>query len=252
MSYKDNNEVRQMKRQAKNLREYFASKGVDIPNTLALEAVSRLQGDKSWNVTSAKAKLAGQIEPLAGGITTRPASREWKRVTGQLSVELELDLSYAGQFVVAVRHPSIGYLQCQTPVWWQADLVLDDWKAGMLEMVLKAVKPLVDETLVATEAEREEAVFEVLHFCCMTPDGYSPAQNYVDSVVAEWKTRGLADLPLCDWNVAVCRVGYGHANLSVRARTEKEAEELATDQAGDIHFSEHDAEYEVTGILRVR
>jgi hypothetical protein len=56
-------------------------------------------------------------------------------------------------------------------------------------------------------------------------------------------------LQVRSWDVEVCRTGYGHATVRVRAASQAEAETLAMDQAGDMEFSENDADYEVTGTV---
>ena len=49
--------------------------------------------------------------------------------------------------------------------------------------------------------------------------------------------------PMKDWNVPVCRIGYGHALMAVSARTEEEAIAAAIEAAGDEEFSEKTSEY---------
>jgi hypothetical protein len=46
-----------------------------------------------------------------------------------------------------------------------------------------------------------------------------------------------------EWNVPVCRIGYGHALMAVSARSESEAIEKAIDEAGGELFSEKSSEY---------
>jgi len=48
---------------------------------------------------------------------------------------------------------------------------------------------------------------------------------------------------LCTWKVPVTRMGIGFNNIEVEARSEKEAIELAIDEAGCVSFSDKDAEY---------
>lgn len=50
-------------------------------------------------------------------------------------------------------------------------------------------------------------------------------------------------LPEAKWTVPVCRTAYAHHTMEVTARTEEEAIEKALDAAGDIEFSEKDADY---------
>ncbi len=50
-------------------------------------------------------------------------------------------------------------------------------------------------------------------------------------------------LPEVQWSVPVCRTAYAHHTMEVTARTEEEAIEKALDVAGDIEFSEKDADY---------
>jgi len=50
-------------------------------------------------------------------------------------------------------------------------------------------------------------------------------------------------LPKKDWNVPVCRTGFGHNTLTVRARTEREAVEKALYEAGNHEYSEKEADY---------
>lgn len=52
-----------------------------------------------------------------------------------------------------------------------------------------------------------------------------------------------ADLPLRDFEVDITRIGYGCRTISVKARTEREARELADDEAGNHEYSEHTSEY---------
>lgn len=193
MSYKDNNEVRETKRQAKNLRDFFASRGVDVPHTMALEAVSRLIGDKFWNVTRAKAQSVDQ-QPTARKdvVQVLPCADDdaYMREDGALRVWLEADWTFSGQFEVHVSHPLSGYLGCQVKVWWNQDLVFEEWKTCILDLVVKAVRPVVDETLSATMQERQDLAFEVLEYCCgragIVEDD---VLGYVQGMVADWRNR---------------------------------------------------------------
>lgn len=250
MSFKDSKEVRQIKRQAKNLREYLASQGVEVPHTMALEAVSRVLGDKFWNVTHAKASGIAVPAANAEAPADNTVPNLFELRYDQIRVTLEADWNFSGQFEVGVRHPLLGYLLSQVAVWWHADLVLDEWRQGLLDKVMEGVRPLVDETLIATPAEREAAAFEVLGICCMQAGAAeADVRQYVAGVIAEWRSRGPAPLQVRSWDVEVCRTGYGHATVRVRAASQAEAETLAMDQAGDIEFSENDADYEVTGTV---
>ena len=49
--------------------------------------------------------------------------------------------------------------------------------------------------------------------------------------------------------VHVSRISYASRNIEVEATDRKEAEQLATEQAGDFEFSEHDADYKADSIL---
>lgn len=49
--------------------------------------------------------------------------------------------------------------------------------------------------------------------------------------------------------VYVERISYSSKNIEVRAKDRKEAERLAIEQAGNLEFSEHDAEYKASNVL---
>ena len=49
-----------------------------------------------------------------------------------------------------------------------------------------------------------------------------------------------------EFNIQVCRTGYGFANTKVKAHTREEAEELAIENAGDYSYNENDAEYTIS------
>jgi len=49
-----------------------------------------------------------------------------------------------------------------------------------------------------------------------------------------------------EFNIQVCRTGYGFANIKVKAHTREEAEELAIENAGDYTYNESDAEYTIS------
>jgi hypothetical protein len=49
--------------------------------------------------------------------------------------------------------------------------------------------------------------------------------------------------PLKKYRVPVCRIGYGHADIEVTARNDKEAEAKAIEKAGNHLFSENSSEY---------
>lgn len=190
MSYKDSNAVRDIKRQAKNLREFFASRGVDVPHTLALEAVSRLFGDKFWNVTRSKAQPVEQ-QPNVKQATVQAldlsTDEAYLREEGQLRVWLEADWSFQGQFEVHVSHPLSGFLGCPVKVWWGKDLVFEEWKQSLLDIVVGAVRPVLDEALVATVDERVDLVFEALEYCCVRAFAVeSDVQSYVKELIEDW------------------------------------------------------------------
>lgn len=50
-----------------------------------------------------------------------------------------------------------------------------------------------------------------------------------------------------EFTVSVTRVAYAHRNIVVKAKTRKEAEEMAIDEAGSLEFIEHTSEYESGG-----
>jgi hypothetical protein len=189
MSYKDNNEVRDTKRQAKNLREFFASQGVDVPHTMALEAVSRLLGDKFWNVTRSKARAVKPRESVKAATVQAlnfATDDAYLREEGQLRVWLEADWNFRGQFEVHVSHPLTGILGCQVKVWWGEDLVFEEWKQSLLDIVVGAVGPLLDESLVTTVDERNQLVFDVLEYCCVLVGTVeSDVQAYVKELIED-------------------------------------------------------------------
>ena len=49
-----------------------------------------------------------------------------------------------------------------------------------------------------------------------------------------------------EFNIQVCRTGYGFANIKVVARTHEEAEEFAIENAGNYSYNENDAEYTIS------
>lgn len=49
--------------------------------------------------------------------------------------------------------------------------------------------------------------------------------------------------PLKEFDIPVCRTGYGFATITVKAKTQKQAERLALEEAGNHDFSEKDADY---------
>ena len=53
------------------------------------------------------------------------------------------------------------------------------------------------------------------------------------------------------FTVNVCRVSYAFHSIVVEAKTEKEAEKLALDQAGDHEYSEKSADYTVDCCLEL-
>jgi hypothetical protein len=52
-----------------------------------------------------------------------------------------------------------------------------------------------------------------------------------------------------EFTVSVMRTSYSFKNIVVKAKTRKEAESLAIDEAGSYEFSESDAEYEAKGVV---
>lgn len=48
---------------------------------------------------------------------------------------------------------------------------------------------------------------------------------------------------VCEWEVPVTRISYSFKTLTVKARTEEEAIEMANEQCGDELFSENESEY---------
>jgi hypothetical protein len=58
-----------------------------------------------------------------------------------------------------------------------------------------------------------------------------------------WPLQDFTVDELADYEVEVCRIGYGVRTITVKARNEVEAKELALEQAGDHAFSEHDSDY---------
>lgn len=46
-----------------------------------------------------------------------------------------------------------------------------------------------------------------------------------------------------EFTVSITRVAYANRNITVKAKTRKEAEEMAIDEAGEHEFNEHTSEY---------
>ena len=53
------------------------------------------------------------------------------------------------------------------------------------------------------------------------------------------------------YDVEVCRTSWGNQVIRVEADTEEDAKRLALDKAGDIYFSEHDADYEAIDVWMI-
>jgi hypothetical protein len=54
-----------------------------------------------------------------------------------------------------------------------------------------------------------------------------------------------------EYDVDVCRMGYGHLTLRVQAKNAKEAKRKALDEAGNHVFSENNADYSAEGVMEV-
>lgn len=54
-----------------------------------------------------------------------------------------------------------------------------------------------------------------------------------------------------EYEVSVCRTGYGFHKILVQARSQEEAEELALEEAGDHEYSEKSSEYTLDGATRL-
>ena len=54
-------------------------------------------------------------------------------------------------------------------------------------------------------------------------------------------------MALKTFDIPVCRIGYGFATITVKAKDQKEAEALALDQAGDHEYSEKNSDYVIEG-----
>ncbi|MCA6367549.1 MAG: hypothetical protein IM618_10940 [Cytophagales bacterium] len=48
-----------------------------------------------------------------------------------------------------------------------------------------------------------------------------------------------------EFTIKVMRTSYAFRDIKVQAKTQKEAEELALDEAGDHDYSERDADYSI-------
>lgn len=56
---------------------------------------------------------------------------------------------------------------------------------------------------------------------------------------------------MAKYEVDVCRIGYGYNTMNVIADNEEEATRMALDKAGDMYYSEKDADYEVQDVRLV-
>jgi hypothetical protein len=54
-----------------------------------------------------------------------------------------------------------------------------------------------------------------------------------------------------EFDVDVCRTGFGHKTLRIKADSAADAEEKALDQAGNHSYNEKDSDYSVQGVTRV-
>ena len=54
------------------------------------------------------------------------------------------------------------------------------------------------------------------------------------------------------YEVQVTRIGYGSRTDRVKAKTLKEAEQKALDQAGNFLYSEHTSDYEIESATKIK
>jgi len=57
------------------------------------------------------------------------------------------------------------------------------------------------------------------------------------------QVKGTYIMPINNYEVEVCRIGYATASLTIRAKSFRGAEKKALEEAGNVCFSEHNSEY---------
>lgn len=125
-----------------------------------------------------------------------------------------------------------------------------------LDTIKKDLKQLVETQVIQNLDEKQRKFYEIpqeptqeerelaVHKSHCNQGEYEGSCKYgeVDCPVV----NGVVEkdgLPEVQWSVPVCRTAYAHHTMEVTARTEEEAIEKALDVAGDIEFSEKDADY---------
>lgn len=204
---------------AKSTANALKARGVEVKQTHMLEALASAIGLKNWKILQAKFQAPAKPEVPAASSTEQdgPVDREHKALVA-LFLALE-----AGQVPVVfdgkpwkVAYHSLDALNPEQP-----DLALE-------------LEPCWD-------GANDTVLFYGDEF---TGARVSELEEHVALVLANGNQLAFV-LPEQEWTASVCRTGYGFANVTVRARTQAEAEDKALDMAGDHQFSEKASEYEV-------
>lgn len=93
--------------------------------------------------------------------------------------------------------------------------------------------------------------------CSDAPEAAKPCGNCKFDMGPSYENCGASEDGICpecgtieteeEYEVSVCRTGYGFAKITVTASSAEEAENKALDEAGDHEYSEKSSEYTTDG-----
>lgn len=203
----------------------LAARDIVVPQSKMLEALASGMGQKNWQVLNAKFQ-APAVKPVE--LSDHEGRDENK---------------YALRMLFNALENSTAKVQFRDRTW-----TVDSCTPAMLDMQDGAYETVLRINLdVSKDHELAGASYGF--------SGYSFANVVVEdftTVVLEDGTRVVFELPEQEWSANVCRIGYGFADISVRARTAAEAEALAEDEAGNHSYNEKSSDYEVDWVTPVK
>jgi hypothetical protein len=204
---------------AKAVVNALRARRIEVRQTNMLEVLASAFGQKNWNVLQAKFQAPAKPE-VATPVSSEqdgPVDRDRKALVALfLALEAgQVPVIFDGKPWKVVYH-SLDALDTEQP-----DLALE-------------LEPCWD-------GANDTVLFHGDQF---TGSRVAELEEHVDLILADGSRLGFV-LPEQEWTANVCRTGYGFSNVTVRARTQAEAEDKALDEAGDHQFNEKASEYEV-------
>lgn len=228
------------KAKAKALINFLESQGVSLKHSAALEAVAKIEGLPSYNVLLSQPPAASMSLPSFPVVAH---DQHGGHTLGNLHVWLDVVDDEPDAVELVFTHyvdgePTDDYVACSCTHLKQQSS--PEQKRIFIQQCAELVSGYLKDSI--SIYELDFAVQALALGESFDTVGKSLAKKF------DLLTPETPDLVDKEWEVDICRTGYGFTSITIKgAKSQKEAEEMALDEAGNHYYSEKDSDYSVVG-----